>query len=289
MNDLTTEENAPGNPAAPNGSRKQFRPLRTWPALLLSLLMLAARFGPGISEEGAAKYWMVGVFGPLLCCLLLLIWWLAASRATWRERLFGFLGLVAGAAIPITLAHPTMRGAGTTYFTLPMGFFLFALTAALLKKSPPAIRSRTAVLLAFAGFSVSMLFRNDGMTGDYKFSFHSRWKQTAEDAMLATQTPATPRPTAQIDSSSLTNSLTQPEWTEFRGSDRAGRSLAPRISTNRNEHPPKLLWKIPVGPGWSSLAVAGRMLFTQDQRGPKETVVCYDADSGGEIWKTEIA
>ena len=90
MNDLTTDENAPERPSTPDGSRKQFRPLRAWPAFLLVLLMVAARFGPGISEEGAAKYWMVAVFGPLLSCLLLLIWWLAASRATWRERLFGF-------------------------------------------------------------------------------------------------------------------------------------------------------------------------------------------------------
>src|SRR5213594_5198526 len=161
--------------------------------------MVAARFGPGISDEGAARYWMVAVLGPLLGCLLLLIWWLAASRATWRERLLGFLGLVGSAAITITLAHPTMRGPATTYFTLPMGFFLFSLTAAILNKSPPAIRSGTAVLLAFAGFSVSMLLRSDGLTGDYQFSFHWRWKQTAEDAMLAAQAPATPKPTAQID------------------------------------------------------------------------------------------
>lgn len=227
--------------------------------------MLAARFGPGISEEGATKYWMAAVFGPLLCCLLLLIWWLAASRATWRERVFGFLGLVASAAIALTLAHPSMRGPATTYLTLPMGFFLFALTAALLRQSLPSIRSGSAVLLAFAGFSVSMLLRNDGMTGDYKFSFHSRWKQTAEDAMLAALTPATPKPTAPIDPvvrDSLTNSLAHPEWPEFRGSDRSGRSMAPKISTNWNNHPPKLLWKIPVGPGWSSFAVAGRLLFT---------------------------
>src|SRR5439155_22729519 len=245
------EENVPDRPASPAGSSKPFRPLRAWPALVLALLMLAARFGPGVSEEAATKYWMVAIFGPLLCCLLLLIWWVAASRATWRERVFGFLGLVAGAAVSVALAHPTMRGAPTTYFTLPIGFFLFALTAALLKKSPPALRSATAVLVAFAGFSVSMLLRNDGMTGDYKFSFHSRWKQTAEDAMLAAQTLATPKPTAQIDRSSLTNSLAHPEWPELRGSDRAGRSLAPRISPYWHDHPPKLLWKIPVGPGWS--------------------------------------
>src|SRR3954464_8063501 len=158
-----------------------FRPLRVWPAVLFALLMLAGRFGPEVSSDAMAKYWMASVFGPLLCCLLLLIWWLTASRATWRERLFGFLGLVASAAVGVALAHPTMRGAATTYFTLPLGFFVFAVAAALLKKSPPAVRSGTAVLLAFAGFAVSMLLRNDGMTGDYKFAFRARWKQTAED------------------------------------------------------------------------------------------------------------
>src|SRR4051812_28871972 len=105
MNDPIAEGNVPENP--PAGLGKVFRPLRVWPALLLALLMLAARFGPAISEDGGTKYWMVAVFGPLLCCLLLLIWWLAASRATWRERLFGLLGLVAAAALSIALAHPT--------------------------------------------------------------------------------------------------------------------------------------------------------------------------------------
>ncbi|MDB6031126.1 MAG: hypothetical protein JWM16_1464 [Verrucomicrobiales bacterium] len=286
MNDLTTEENPPQRPGTPEDSPKQFRPLRAWPAFLLPPLMLAARFGPGLFEEGASKYWMVSIFGPILGCLLLLIWWLAASRATWRERWFGLLGLVASVAITLALVHPTMRGAATSYFTLPMGFILFALAAALLTKSPPAIRSGTAVLLAFAGFSVSTLLRGDGMTGDYKFVFHPRWKQTAEDAMLAARTSTTPKPASQIDQSSLSNSLAHPEWTEFRGSDRAGRSLTSKISTNWSAQPPQLLWKIPVGPSWSSFAVAGRMLFTQDQRGPRETVVCYDANSGRDIWKT---
>src|SRR4051812_21285729 len=94
---------------------RTFRPLRAWPAVLLALLMLAARFGPELSDDAMAKYWMASIFGPLLCCLLLLIWWLAASRATWRERLFGFLGIVAGAAVAVALAHPTMRGPATSY------------------------------------------------------------------------------------------------------------------------------------------------------------------------------
>jgi hypothetical protein len=37
----------------------------------------------------------------------------------------------------------------------------------------------------------------------------------------------------------------------------------------------------PSRPGVVVLAVAGNLLFTQEQRGPMETVVCYDADTGG--------
>jgi outer membrane protein assembly factor BamB len=289
MNNPTTTENVTENSVPSARSGKGFRPLRAWPALLFALLMVAARFGPALSEDAAVKYWMVAIFGPMLCCLLLVIWWLAASRATWRERVFGLLGLIAAAAVSIALAHPTMRGAATSYFTLPIGFFVFALAAVVLKNSPPAIRSSAAVLLAFAGFAVSMLLRNDGMTGDYKFAFRPRWKQSAEDAMLAAHKPdADAKTTARIDSGSLTNGLAHPEWAEFRGADRAGRSLAPKISTNWSAQPPQQLWKIAVGPGWSSFTVAGRMFFTQEQRGPKETVVCYDADSGKEIWKAEI-
>src|SRR5580765_6557242 len=133
--------------------KSKFRPLRAWPAVLLALLMLAGRFGPEVTEEGMSKYWMISVFGPLFCCLLLLIWWLAASRATWRERWFGFLGLIVGAVVAVMLAHPTMRGPATTYLTIPMGLFLFAITTVFLRKAPPATRTRTAVLLAFAGFA----------------------------------------------------------------------------------------------------------------------------------------
>jgi outer membrane protein assembly factor BamB len=273
------------NPAA----TPTFRPLRAWPAGLLALLMLAGRFGPEVSQDAMAKYWMASVFGPLLCCLLLLIWWLAASRATWRERLLGLLGIIAGAAIAVTLAHPTMRGAPTTYLTVPMGFFAFAIAAVFLRKAPPAVRTGTAVLLAFAGFAVSTLLRNEGMTGDYKFSWGSRWKRSAEESMLASasKSPST-NTAAALDQSSLANALAHPEWPGFRGADRDGRYLGPKISTNWSAQPPRQLWKIQVGPAWSSFAVAGRMLFTQEQRGPKEAVVCYDADSGKEIWKTEF-
>jgi outer membrane protein assembly factor BamB len=268
---------------------RPYRTLRTWPPVLLALLMLAGRFGPEMSPDAMAKYWMASVFGPLLCCLLLLIWWLAASRATWRERLFGLLGIFAGAFVAVKLAHPTMRGAATTYLTIPMGLFVFAITTVFLRKARPASRTGTAVLLAFAGFAFSTLLRTEGMTGDYRFAWRSRWSPSAEESMLAAAPKSpSPPPGATLDRSSVTNALAHPDWPGFRGADRDGRYLGPKISTNWSAYPPQPLWKVEVGPAWSSFAVAGPLLFTQEQLGPKEAAVCYDADSGKEIWKTEV-
>lgn len=82
---MSNKNDGPGPEAAPPESLARstnFRPLRTWPALLLVGLIFATRFGPTLLEGGPSGYWMVSVFGPLICCLLLVIWWLAASRAT---------------------------------------------------------------------------------------------------------------------------------------------------------------------------------------------------------------
>ncbi len=273
-----------------------YRALRVWPAAILALLIPAARFGPNLVEGGSGIYWMISVFGPLLCCLLLIIWWLAASRATWRERLFGFLGLAAALAATLWLADPTMRGPGTTYLTFPMGMLAFTVAAILLGGSRPAVRTPAALACALAGFGFTVLLRNEGMTGEYKLGTHWRWSPSPEAAMLAV-TSRTPAPatadkkvsaTENKNAGPDTNAVTQAEWPGFRGADRAGHIKGPRISTNWTAHPPRQLWKAAVGPGWSSFAVAGTALFTQEQRGPMEATVCYDANTGREIWKREI-
>jgi outer membrane protein assembly factor BamB len=56
------------------------------------------------------------------------------------------------------------------------------------------------------------------------------------------------------------------------------------IATDWSKSPPRLLWRQPVGPAWSSVIVIGDRLFTQEQRGEQETVVCYEASTGKEVW-----
>lgn len=76
----------------------------------------------------------------------------------------------------------------------------------------------------------------------------------------------------------------EPEWPGFLGPNRDGVTVDPGLVTNWEASPPELLWKRDVGEGWSSFAVWGDRIFTQEQRGPKEYVACYELATGEPIW-----
>ncbi len=78
-------------------------------------------------------------------------------------------------------------------------------------------------------------------------------------------------------------------WTSFLGNHRNGISDETGLNLDWNVHKPAVLWRVPLGGGYSSMVIAEGRLWTMATHLTKDFVVCFDVRSGKKLWTTEAA
>ena len=258
------------------------KPIRLIPAIVIVVIQLLLRFGlTAVMPDDLAV--QIGFMGGVLGGLLLLVWWLFFSRAAWFDRLTGAGLWIVAMVITYQFLDISIRTANMglmfVFFSVPVLSLAFVAWAVVTRNYTDRIRRITmaATIVLATGFWV--LLRTEGMDGANRQELVWRWAPSAEDRLLS-------QAGGKISSKSPIGEspATAAEWPGFRGMRRDGTVPGIKIRKDWTASPPKELWRQPVGPGCSSFAIHGNLLFTQEQRGEYEMVTCYDLLTGEPVW-----
>jgi outer membrane protein assembly factor BamB len=275
------------------------KPLRLWPGVVVAIIVVILRFiAPGAIPNG----FIIGGLGAAVGGVLVVLWWLFFSRAPWAERLLAIVLMAVGILVTMLIAHPSMSGIMVPVILVPGTLVpAFVAWAVLTRRSSTSVRRATMALAILAGCGVWALARVDNIVVNGGTLFAWRWTPTGEERLLAetrnevlpAPAPAAPAPATNDTESKPAVAAVAPvdygisrvAWSGFRGPNRDGVIQNTRMRTDWASAAPKEIWRRRIGPGWSSFAVAGDLIFTQEQRGEQEVVSAYRLSTGAPVWR----
>jgi outer membrane protein assembly factor BamB len=267
---------------------------------------------------------LIAVFGGMLGAIAIAVWWLSFSRAPWSERV-GALVLMAAALLATSRVVDKsiaggMMGMMLFIYAIPLLSLALVIWAVAARRLPDGARRASLVAAIVLACMPWPLLRTGGVIGSGA-ELHWRWTPTPEDRLLAqardeplaaapsgkalpaaapaelpkkplaakgndepAAVPAAP-PAAKTEPIVPAATEKGAEWPGFRGPGRDGIIRGVRINTDWSTSPPVEMWRRPIGPGWSSFAVRGDLLYTQEQRGEDEIVACYKVSTGEPVWR----
>lgn len=203
----------------------------------------------------------------------------------WWPARYLLMGLAVEAVlwfIPDTFGGKTLMMIGIAVATIAvvLGWVIFNGAVA------RSVRFGLIAVLAVAAAAAAAALRFDGFEGDMVPIFAWRWSPTPEEQLASFREEM-----GQKRLSDRTPDLTQTTARDvpaYLGADRLGWIRDVELRRDWQKHPPKELWRRPVGRGWSSFAVVGDFCLTQEQDGPHELVTCYELKTGLKCWEYKV-
>jgi len=180
------------------------------------------------------------------------------------------------------ITHIFDNGSTNILSGVSIGVSLILLSVWMAFLAPFSLRARCSTLAA-AGLAVLALvasLRLEGFDGNMIPRFGFRWRARPEISLASQFVSERPD---QID--------VRPSEHDFLGFLGANRdAFVPRVKlgTDWKAQPPKLLWRQPIGLGWSGFSVVGNAAITLQQHDQEELVTCYDLETGKLQWFDSI-
>ncbi len=141
------------------------------------------------------------------------------------------------------------------------------------------LRRGVAIVTVVLLLGAAAIFRIDGVSGDMIPRLSYRWTTEADRQLKL------PVATSEAPGSARYFSVTtEHDYPQFLGPSRRATLAGPKLATDWNQRPPKLLWKREIGAGWSAFAIVGDHAVTQEQRGEQALVTAYDLRTGKILW-----
>ncbi|MBN1361449.1 MAG: PQQ-binding-like beta-propeller repeat protein [Sedimentisphaerales bacterium] len=88
---------------------------------------------------------------------------------------------------------------------------------------------------------------------------------------------------------SIVGQVCADDWPNYRGPNRDGISKETGWNTTWPAEGPKVLWKASIGIGFASMAVVDGRVYAMGNRNDQDTLYCFNAETGDEIWKKSYA
>jgi outer membrane protein assembly factor BamB len=215
---------------------------------------------------------------------------ISAAPGTLRWKTAAVLAAIAAIAALISLVVAPDRTILVICLYYSVGGLIVSLTAWWLFLSGVLPAYRIFGLIAAGSLMAGVLVgsvRQIHFSGDMVPRFEWRWQNSASETSAEWLKQNSPAAKVAVEFEPGSFQVTTVDWPRYcgTGGDRIIQADKPDFDWSTN--PPTELWRHPVGEGWSSMSIVGSHLFTQEQRGDQECIVCYDSATGAEIWRHE--